>query len=85
MKWKMPKWMEPYRNYFVNTGGNSVEDLMKGRTDPVINLPLSTLEFGMKSQVSLLCQLHQDGLLAFMNRLNQGNPHYTPYQVEAKK
>ncbi len=23
--------------------------------------------------------------LAFMNRLNQGNPNYTPYQVEKKK
>lgn len=26
-----------------------------------------------------------DGMLGFMNRLNEGNPHYTPYQVEAKK
>jgi hypothetical protein len=25
-----------------------------------------------------------DHCTAFMNRLNQGNPHYTPYQVEAK-
>ena len=24
-------------------------------------------------------------LLALMNRLNEGNPHHTPYQVEAKK
>jgi len=24
-------------------------------------------------------------ILEFMNRLNQGNPNYTPYQVEEKK
>ena len=24
-------------------------------------------------------------ILAFVNRLNEGNPKYTPYQVEAKK
>ena len=24
-------------------------------------------------------------MLSFMNRLNSGNPHYTPYQVEAEK
>jgi len=24
-------------------------------------------------------------ILGMMNRLNSGNPHYTPYQVEAKK
>lgn len=28
-------------------------------------------------------QLRQD--LAFMNRLYEGNPHYTPYLVETKK
>ena len=26
-----------------------------------------------------------DGLLLLLNRLNSGNPHYTPYQVEEKK
>jgi hypothetical protein len=26
-----------------------------------------------------------DGFLTFLNRLNEGNPHYTPYQVEEKK
>lgn len=25
------------------------------------------------------------GLLAFVNRLNSGNPNFTPYQVEKKK
>ena len=24
-------------------------------------------------------------ILALLNRLNEGNPHYTPYQVEEKK
>jgi hypothetical protein len=26
-----------------------------------------------------------NGELSFLNRLNEGNPHYTPYQVEAEK
>jgi hypothetical protein len=26
-----------------------------------------------------------DQVLSLVNRLNEGNPHYTPYQVEAKK
>jgi hypothetical protein len=26
-----------------------------------------------------------DRVMALLNRLNSGNPHYTPYQVEAKK
>jgi hypothetical protein len=25
-----------------------------------------------------------DSILKLMNRLNEGNPHYTPYQVETK-
>jgi len=25
-----------------------------------------------------------DGIFELLNRLNEGNPHYTPYQVEAR-
>lgn len=61
--WKLPKWMEPYRQHFVNTGGNSIEDLMNRNTSPLVNLPLSTLEACAKSQVLFLDQLRNNGLL----------------------
>lgn len=60
-EWTMPKWMEPYRKYIRNTGGNTVECMMNGNADPVINLPLSTLQACVKSQVSLLMYLHEKG------------------------
>jgi hypothetical protein len=28
---------------------------------------------------------HQQRIFGLWDRLNQGNPHYTPYQVEEKK
>ena len=62
-RWKMPKWMEPYRKYIVNTGGNSVEDMQNGNADPRVNLPLSTLQACVKSQISLLYGLHEAGVL----------------------
>jgi hypothetical protein len=62
-KWKMPSWMEPYQLLFANTAGNSIADLMNGNTDPRVNLPLSTLEFGVKSQVALLENLRRNRLL----------------------
>jgi hypothetical protein len=62
-KWKMPKWMEPYRGSICNTGGNSIEDMMNGKADPFANLPLSTLQACVKSQVSLLYTLHKQGTL----------------------
>jgi hypothetical protein len=60
-KWTMPKWMEPYREFIGNTGGNTVEQLMNGTDDPLINLPLSTLQACVKSQVGLLLRLHNEG------------------------
>ena len=61
--WKMPTWMEPYRSLICNTGGNSIERLVNGMTDPIINLPVSTIEFGVKSQIGLLENLKAKGLL----------------------
>lgn len=63
-KWKMPKWMKGYESMIVNTGGNDVEEMVNGNADPFINLPLSTLQACVKSQVSLLTRLHDAGLLA---------------------
>jgi hypothetical protein len=61
--WKMPKWMEMYREHFANTGGNSIEELMNGDADPRVNLPLSTIQFGVKSQVSMLTRLREKKLI----------------------
>ena len=63
-KWAMPKWMEGYCGLIVNTGGNSIEDMMNGDADPRINLPLSTLQACVKSQVMLLHRLRENKLLA---------------------
>lgn len=62
-KWKMPKWMQQYRPFICNTGGNDVEEMVNGNADPRINLPLSTLQACVKSQVHLLQSLHDAGQL----------------------
>jgi hypothetical protein len=62
-KWVMPDWMKPYREMFCNTGGNSVEDLINGNADPIVNLPLSTIQFGAKSQLGMILRLHEAGKL----------------------
>ena len=62
-KWKMPKWMREYEPFIVNTGGNNVTDMVNGNADPRVNLPLSTLQACVKSQVSLLEVLHERGEL----------------------
>lgn len=62
-KWKMPKWMESYRDLIRNTGGNDIESMVNGDADPFINLPLSTLQACVKSQVALLTLMHDNELL----------------------
>ena len=62
-EWLMPSWMEPYRGLIINTGGNPIEDMMNGDASPFANLPLSTLQACVKSQVGLLEVLHSKGLL----------------------
>lgn len=61
--WKMPKWMKKYRALICNTGGNDIESMVNGNADPVINLPLSTLQACVKSQVILLESLYEAGKL----------------------
>jgi len=64
-KWTMPKWMEPYRKFINNTGGNSVEDLMNNHRDTVFNnAPLAILCVAVKSEVALLETLHKEGKLS---------------------
>ena len=62
-KWKMPAWMEPLRGWIVNAGGNRIEDMVNGNADPYVNLPLSTLQACVKSEVALLTNLHEHALL----------------------
>jgi len=62
-RWKMPKWMKPYAPLICNTGGNDVAELVNGHADPLVNLPLSTIQFGVKSQVIMLLRLKNAGYL----------------------
>lgn len=62
-RWTMPKWMESYRSFINNTGGNTVEDLMNKFTPMDVNMPLAILECCVSSQVALLTTLHTKGLI----------------------
>lgn len=59
----LPEWMRPYLVHVCNTGGNDIEEMCNGHADPYTNLPLSTLQACVKSQVILLQRLHDSGLL----------------------
>lgn len=61
--WTMPKWMEPHRETIVNTGGNSIEDLMNDRSNVVVNAPLALISCAVQSQVALLTKLHNQNLI----------------------
>lgn len=65
--WVMPNWMEPYRAFICNTGGNPVEEMVNGNANTFSNLPLSTLQACVKSQVVLLSSLHAAGLIGQCN------------------
>jgi hypothetical protein len=64
-KWKMPKWMEPYRDKIVGNG-EAVEVLMNTsgeQANVYSNAPLAMICVGVKNQVGLLMRLHEDGKL----------------------
>lgn len=67
-KWTMPHWMMTYAPLFVNTGCeptvDNIERMVNSHTDPVINLPVSTLEACVKTQVHLLTRMKDRGLIA---------------------
>ena len=46
---------------------------------------LLTLGYAMGAMAANNDMNSRNSLLQLVNRLNQGNPHYTPYQVEAEK
>lgn len=62
-RWAIPGWMRPYLAYVVNTGGGDIVEMVNGNADPRVNLPLSTLQACVKSQVVLLTNLQKFGLL----------------------
>lgn len=63
-KWVMPAWMAPFRDAICNTGGNSVEELMNDHeSNPFTNHIRAALCVAVKSQVSLLNELHRRGKL----------------------
>lgn len=62
-KWAMPKWMDKYKGCINNTGGNSIEELVNGRTCVGVNMPLAILEMCVQSQVTFLVALKKAGFL----------------------
>lgn len=64
--WIMPKWMKSYEKMILNTGGNSIEDLVNddGKNSNIFNnAPRALICASVKSQVGLLEQLYEKGLL----------------------
>jgi hypothetical protein len=60
----MPAYLEPYRGLIVNTGGNSLEELMNDQTSDLQNNAIRALLcVAVKSQLSLLERLHERGQL----------------------
>jgi hypothetical protein len=63
--WKMPAWMEPYRDLIQNTGGNSVEELVNDTDSNMHNNCIrAALCIAVKSQVTLLRAMHDRAMLA---------------------
>lgn len=62
--WSMPDWMEPYREFIGNTGGNPIEELVNDKTTNGLNNYIrAALIVSVESQVHLLHRLHSQGLL----------------------
>jgi hypothetical protein len=88
--WKMPKWMEPYRDLFQNTGGNSIEDLMNDHdTNGFNNVIRSALIVSVDSQITLLHRMARRGMLMGVDtetpkESQKGEPmdHKTPRRSE---
>lgn len=69
--WKMPAWMEPYRELIRNTGGNPVEELYNddGKNSNVFNnTPRALLCVAVKSQVDLILTLKEKGMFKEVER-----------------
>ena len=63
-KWTMPEWMESYRQFIGETGGNKVEELMNDHhTTAQTNIIRAGLIVCVNAQIALLHRLHRAGLL----------------------
>ena len=63
-RWKMPRWMERYRDDFANTGGNPIEELLNDHgSNGLNNVIRAALIVAVESQVILLERLHKKELL----------------------
>ena len=63
-KWVMPEWMENYREYICNTGGNPIEELMNDSGTNMFNNHVRMgLIIAVKSQVTLLERLHNESVI----------------------
>lgn len=71
-KWKMPKWMEPFRDMIGDTGGNPIEDLVNDyHTNANNNVILAAMIVAVTDQVRLLYKLWRAGRLAGVRK----SPH----------
>jgi hypothetical protein len=65
--WRMPDWMEPYRTFIAETGGNEIEELLfsfeHDRNMVRTNFPRFAIACMARAQVGLLQRLHEDGCL----------------------
>lgn len=65
--WALPAELERFREFLVNTGGNTAEELLqrleRERNLSMTNLPVFVMAVAVQSQVALLRKLHMDGLL----------------------
>lgn len=65
--WRMPEWMEPYRSFIAETGGNEIEELIfdfdHDRNMARTNFPRFAIACMARAQVGLLHRLHKDGSL----------------------
>lgn len=55
--WVMPDWLRPYEEFFVETGGNTIENLMNRdarEANVVINAPIALICCAVMAQVQLL-------------------------------
>jgi len=62
--WVMPEWMEPFRKFIGNTGGNPIEELMNDHESNAFNNVIRAgLIVSVDSQIILLHRLSIAGLL----------------------
>jgi hypothetical protein len=66
-EWKMPEWMEKYREYLnMLSGGNTIEEIVNMPPEEVTidkNLPLTLVCISVDGAINMLMQLKENNLL----------------------